>query len=140
MLHPSTSYTAGWIFIHLRHRAALTKPHCAYNQKLGAHIRSILLDDFAPICLSSFNSRSLCFGQFCKQLSESFWHSHVWVLRISNISLELQKQHTTNYGIICRAYLYILIENITNFCQREAPLTIMMKQAFSYKMMYFINY
>ena len=41
-----TSYTAGWIFIHLCHQAALTKPHCAYNQKLGAPIRSTLLDDF----------------------------------------------------------------------------------------------
>ena len=47
MLHPSTSYTAGWIFIHLRHWAALTKPHCAYNQKLGVPVRSTLLDDFA---------------------------------------------------------------------------------------------
>ena len=41
-----TSYMAGWIFIHLRHRAALTKPHCAYNQKLGAPVCSTLLDDF----------------------------------------------------------------------------------------------
>ena len=46
MLHPSTSYRAGWIFIHLRHRAALTKLHCAYNQKLGVPVRSFLLDDF----------------------------------------------------------------------------------------------
>ena len=46
MLHPSTSCTTGWIFIHLRHRAALTKPHYAYSQKLGAPVRSTLLDDF----------------------------------------------------------------------------------------------
>ena len=42
-----TSYTAGCIFIHLRHRAALSQPHCAYNQKFGAPVRSTLLDDFA---------------------------------------------------------------------------------------------
>ena len=41
-----TSYTASWIFIHLHHWAALTKLHCAYNQKLGAPICSTLLDDF----------------------------------------------------------------------------------------------
>ena len=54
MLHPSTSYRAGWSyvihgwldFIHLRHRAALSKPHCAYTQKLGTPIRSTLLYDF----------------------------------------------------------------------------------------------
>ena len=48
------SYTAGWSyvihgwldFIHLRHRAALSKPHCAYTQKLGTPIRSTLLYDF----------------------------------------------------------------------------------------------
>ena len=53
MLHPSTSYTAVWIFIHLRHQAALTKPHFAYNQKLGAPVHSTLLDDFGPRLLSS---------------------------------------------------------------------------------------
>ena len=36
----------GWIFIHLRHWAALSKLHCAYNQKLGMPIHSTLLDDF----------------------------------------------------------------------------------------------
>ena len=38
---------AGWIFIHLGHRAALTQPHCEYNHKLGAPVRSTLLDYFA---------------------------------------------------------------------------------------------
>ena len=47
MLHPSTSYRAGWIFIHLRHRPALTQPQRVYNQKLGASVCSTLLDDFA---------------------------------------------------------------------------------------------
>ena len=37
---------AGWIFIHLRHWAALTKPYCAYNIKLDMPVRSTLLDDF----------------------------------------------------------------------------------------------
>ena len=54
MLHPSMSYRAGWSyvihgwldFIHLRHWAALSKPHCAYTQKLGAPVRSTLLYDF----------------------------------------------------------------------------------------------
>ena len=47
-----TSYTAGWIFIHLHHPAALSKPHCAYNQKLGAPVRSTLLDDFGVLQLA----------------------------------------------------------------------------------------
>ena len=47
--HPSMSCMAGWIFIHLCHRAALTQPHCAYNQNFGAPIRSTLLDDFVFI-------------------------------------------------------------------------------------------
>ena len=50
MLHPSKSYRADWSYvIHGRldfHRAALTKLHCAYNQKLGAPVCSTLLDDF----------------------------------------------------------------------------------------------
>ena len=37
----------GWlIFIHLCHRAALSQPYCAYNQKFGVPICSTLLDDF----------------------------------------------------------------------------------------------
>ena len=53
MLYPSTSYTAGCIFIHLRHRAALSQLHCAYNQKFGAPVCSTLLDDFASYEFSS---------------------------------------------------------------------------------------
>ena len=41
-----TSYTASCIFIHLRHRAALSQLHCAFNQKFGAPVRSTFLDDF----------------------------------------------------------------------------------------------
>ena len=44
------SYMAGCIFIHLRHRAALSQPHCAFNQNFGVPIRSAFLDDF-EVCL-----------------------------------------------------------------------------------------
>ena len=44
---------AGCIFIHLCHRAALSQPHCAYNQKFGAPVGSTLLDDFGAIQLSN---------------------------------------------------------------------------------------
>ena len=59
-----TSYTAGCIFIHLRHRVALSQPHCAYNQKFGAPICSTLLDDFVSDWLryQRFDNLCLCDG------------------------------------------------------------------------------
>ena len=65
MLHPSMSYRAGWSyiihgwldFIHLRHWAALSKPHCAYTQKLGTPVCSTLLYDFELSTYLQINTR-----------------------------------------------------------------------------------
>ena len=43
------TWPAGFSSIYVCHWAALTQPHCAYNQKLGAPIRSTLPDDFVQM-------------------------------------------------------------------------------------------